>query len=194
VRGQATNYSDSDSRRRITINFILLSHPPDEANPHTWRASMFTAFSTCTQVHALARLSAGISTVGTKWGDFPSLCLLPEAIVDWVEVPHMSLMLWVLCYMNSWLVIHAQWLRQCNFVAQIKSSRVYWKKPMSWVKDSPAMKSASVVKQVMWDCSLEDQETTPPPMRTTKPVVGLAESISPAKSLWVTKLGSDGNE
>ena len=52
---------------------------------------------------------------------------------------------------------------------------------MSQVQDSPAMDSASVVKLAMQDCSLEDQETAPPPIRSTNPVVDFADSISPAK-------------
>jgi len=82
---------------------ILSFHvtPLDEANPHNQRPSIFTAFSTCSQVNALVRMSTGIPTVGTVGRDFPSLYLLPETIVDWIEVPQTFLMLWDLHYTNS---------------------------------------------------------------------------------------------
>ena len=75
----------------------------------------------------------------------------------------------------------------------LKSSRMY-QKTMSQVQDSLALNSASVVKQAMRDCSLEDQETALPPMRSTKPVVDLAEAISPAKSASEREANATGED
>ena len=51
-KGQDIQYSHRESivvtrsvrRGANTMDFILLSHTPDEANPHTCKSSMFTAF------------------------------------------------------------------------------------------------------------------------------------------------------